>query len=589
MGMTRAKANHLGGRRGGFVPHVGTSGIVAASLLIVFATSDARARSHPPLKSKKGIVAADNETAARVGAQVLADGGNAADAAAATALALGVVHPGSSGLGGGGFAVVYVAAENKVYVLDFREVAPGDLTPDKFERDGKVDESLSLRGGLAVAVPGEVAGLETLVKRFGQRSFAKAVKPAENLARKGFTVGEFLVDQAAYWSAQNLEDPWFSTWLPKVKRRAKVKRPKLAKTLAAIRAKGARGFYRGWVAKDIAAAVTDRGGVMTTADLRGYKVVEREPLWGNWRGKKVATMPLPSSGGLIVLASLGILEASGLDLADLGAGSSAYLHVLAEVFKHTFADRARFLGDVGHATVTNEDFLAPKRLRELAKRINPLSIGKHAEYGDSKLGQPGNIKDDRGTSHVCVIDADGNAVALTTTVNFGFGAKLVAPKSGVVLNNEVDDFSLYDGAVNAFGLQQGAANVVGPGKRPLSSMSPTLVFEDDKVVACLGGSGGPRIIVNVVQVLLNVYVHGMDVREAIEAPRIHHQWNPDKLLVEDGIARDVQSLLRVRGHTVVDMGRSTSSIQAIIVRDDGTREAASDPRKMGAPAAEDSL
>jgi len=535
------------------------------------------------------MVAADNETAAKVGAQVLADGGNAADAAAATAFALGVVHPGSSGLGGGGFALVFVAKENKVYVLDFREVAPGDLTPDKFERDGKVDGDLSLRGGLAIAVPGEVAGLELLVKRFGDRSFAQAVKPAEDLARNGFAVGEFLAEQAGFWSEQNLPDPWFSAWLAKAKLGAKVKRPKLANTLAAIRKKGARGFYEGWVAKDIAATAIDRGGVMTVADLKGYTVQEREPLWGEWQGKKVATMPLPSSGGLIVLATLGVLDASGLDLADLGAGSSAYLHVLAEVFKHTFADRARFLGDVGHGTVTEKQFLDPKRLRKLAKRINPLSVGKHDEYGDPTLGAPTKVKVDRGTSHVCVVDAEGNAVALTTTVNFSFGAKVVAPKSGVVLNNEVDDFALFDGAVNAFGLQQGQANVVGPGKRPLSSMSPTLVFQDDKVVACLGGSGGPRIIANVVQVLLNVYAHGMDVRAAIDAPRIHHQWNPDTLFLEDGIPRDVQSLLKARGHDLKADWETSASIQGIIIRDDGTREAASDPRKMGAPAAEDSL
>jgi gamma-glutamyltranspeptidase/glutathione hydrolase len=587
MGMTHANANRLGRSCRAVFLHRATwlTAIVALGSVGIGA---AQARSHPPLRTKKGVVAADNADAARVGAHVLADGGNAADAAAATALASGVVQPASSGIGGGGFALVYIADENKVYVIDFREVGPTAVTPEAFVRNGDIDTSLSRVGGLAVAVPGEVAGLETIVERFGKRSFRSAVAPALALARKGFTVRRFFYEQATAWKETEWEPAWFGDWLRALSEGERAVRPRLARTLAAIGKRGSKGFYRGWVARDIVAAVEARGGVMTLDDLAGYTVEEREPLWGTWRGKKIATMPLPSSGGVIVLATLTMLEQTGFDYADMGAGSSLYLHVLAEVLKHAFADRARLLGDVGHSKVSAADFLAPKRLAAMAKRVSRWYVGEHAEYGDRDLGKAGAVPNDGGTSHICVIDADGNAVALTTTINLEFGARVVGDKSGVVLNNEIDDFALRAGAVNAFGLAQSDANLVGPGKRPLSSMTPTLVFEDDRVVACLGGSGGPRIISNVVQVLLNVYIHGMDAREAVEAPRIHHQWRPDKLLVEAGISRDVVTLLRARGQTVADF-TTTSSVQTVIVRDDGTREAASDPRKMGAPAAEDQL
>jgi gamma-glutamyltranspeptidase/glutathione hydrolase len=556
-------------------------------LAALLSSSAAVAASHPPLTTRGGIVAADHPDAAKVGARALAKGGNAADAAAATAFALGVLNPMSSGIGGGGFALVYVADENKVYVLDFREVAPGAVTPDHYKPDGELDTSLSSRGGLAVAVPGEVAGLEKLVERFGRKPFAHAVKPAERLARKGFRVRWLLANSAAYWGKQKMKDPWFRKWLAPLSKGDRAKRPKLAKALSTIGKKGARGFYRGWVAKDIVAAVKKRGGVMTLDDLADYEVIEREPLWGEWRGMKLATMPLPSSGGLIVLAALGILEGTGYDLGDFGAGSSMYLHVVGEALEHAFADRARFLGDVGHTKVSMKDFLAPARLKKIAKRISRFGVLDHDDYGDASLGKSAVVVDDAGTSHLCVVDADGNAVALTTTVNLSFGAKVVAPRSGIVLNDEMDDFSLQAGVPNMFGLVQSDANLVGGGKRPLSSMSPTLVFEDDRVVGCVGGSGGPRIISNTVQVLLNVFVHGMDVRAAVEAPRVHHQWVPDELFIEKAVAQDVVSLLRERGHNVHDNWSVTSSIQAIIVRDDGTREAASDPRKGGAPAASD--
>lgn len=520
-----------------------------------------------------------------MGARVLAAGGNAADAAVATALALGVVRPASSGIGGGGFALVYDARRRTVFAYDFREQAPAALTPDAFAPGGEVDPSLSRAGGLAVAVPGEVAGLEAISRRHGRLPFRRAVAPAIALARRGFRADPFFAAQAAAWRDRQEVDASLRAQLARVEPGAVVRRPRLARTLDAIARRGARGFYAGWVARDLVAAVVRRGGVMTLADLAGYRVREPQPLWGTWRGLRIAAMPLPSSGGLTALAALGILEAGGWDLAQLGAGSSAALHLTAEALKHAFADRARLLGDAGAALVSPERFLDRDRLRQLARRINPLSVDDIDRYGDPGLGGAGAPAGDAGTSHLCVIDADGNAVSLTTTINLEFGSGVVGARSGVILNNEIDDFSLRSGVPNAFGLVQSDANLVGGGKRPLSSMSPTLVFDGDRVIACAGGSGGPRIISNVVQVLLNVFVYGMDAAEAVAAPRIHHQWKPDVLRVEAEVPRDVVTLLRLRGHRVDAGWRNSSAVQLIVVRPDGTREAASDPRKLGWPAA----
>lgn len=564
---------------------------IATLGLVLALSGPAVAAHHPPLTTQRGVVAADHPLASEVGARVLAEGGNAVDAAVATALALGVVNPTSSGIGGGGFALVYIAKERKLYAIDFRELAPAAITPDHYRRGGKVDTSLSQVGGLAVAVPGEVAGLAYLIDKFGARPWRSAVAPAEQLARKGFPAGGFLAAMAASFASGALpDDPWFSTWLARggapIAAGQVVKRPKLARTLAWIGRRGRDGFYRGWVADDIVATAAASGGVLTAADLAGYQAVEREPLIGTWRGLQVATMPLPSSGGLIVLETLGILDAAGVDLAAAGAGSSAAFHVIAEALKHAFADRARFLGDADYTAIDPGAMLAPARLSKLAARIGRKVIA-HDDYGDRALGKP-SAPPARGggTSHLCAIDADGNAVALTTTVNGTFGALIVGKKSGIVLNNEMDDFSLAAGVPNMFGLVQSDANLVGPGKRPLSSMSPTLVLRNGQVVACVGGSGGPRIITNVVHALLHVFVFGMDARAAVSAPRIHHQWSPDRLLVEKEVPADVVRALRGRGHAVTDGWETISAVQMIVVRPDGTREAASDPRKQGAPAAE---
>ena len=539
------------------------------------------------------MVASDNEMASRVGASVLAAGGNASDAAAATALALGVVSPLSSGIGGGGFALVYIAEQETTYAIDFRESAPAALTPKSFEVDGEPDPSLARTGGLAVGVPGEVAGLAHMMERFGELPFARAVAPACRLAHAGFALGWFVADRAGFF-AERADDaqvlaPWLYPGGEPASRGDIVRRPRLARTLAHIGRHGPAGFYRGPVARDLVDTVRKAGGVMTLNDLKGYEVIEREPLVGEFRDYTLVTMPLPSSGGIVILQALGILEAyeaaTDFQLEARPPGSSATVHVLAEVLKHAFADRARYLGDEDSARAIVSRLLERERLAELAGRIDPARTLAPEHYGNADLGPPGDAGiGEQGTSHFCVVDRHGNAVALTTTINHYYGARLVADRSGVVLNNEIDDFAIEPGAENLFGLVQAETNLVGPNKRPLSSMSPTLVFESDRLVGCLGGSGGPRIISNTFQVFLNVFARGMDASAAVSAPRIHHQWSPDLLRVEDA-PEDVVTALEARGHEV-ESGRRINTVQAIVIDEDGVRAGASDPRKGGAPAAE---
>lgn len=544
----------------------------------------------PPLTSRSGAVAADDPVASAVGAEVLAAGGNAVDAAIATTLALGVVNPISSGIGGGGFAVVYDASTREVRVYDFREVAPAALDPSDFVVDGKVDPTRSRRGGLAVGVPGEVAGLALLSEKHGDLSWRRVVQPAIKLARDRNRVAWFVAQRVpgilqalpsdamfaplrGLITSAGAPRAWNSTW----------RRPDLAATLHAI-AGDPRAFYRGTIAGDLLGTITAAGGVMTAADLASYRPVEREPLWGSWRGMRIATMPLPSSGGVVLLEMLGILDRTGVDLAAQGAGSSATFHLIAEVSKHGFADRARLLGDNDAARAAAAKLLDDQRLARLAGRVAMDRVQPPARYGETPTQPPApGPRKPGGTSHVCVIDSAGNAVALTTTVNGYLGSKLVT-RGGVVLNNEMDDFAIDPDLPNGFGLRQSVDNLVGPGKRPLSSMTPVLLFDGAGLIGCVGGSGGPRIISNVFQAILNVWGFGMDPRAAVEVARVHHQWSPDTLVIEPDVAADIRAGLAARGHRV-EVETEPTAVQMIVRRPDGTVLAASDPRKGGAPAA----
>ena len=543
--------------------------------------------------TRTAAIATDHQLATEAAAKILAQGGNAADAAVTAALTLGVINPTSSGIGGGGFAVVYDAKTKQVRVYDFREMAPAALDPTDFIVNGKPDTSKAQRGGLAVGVPGEVAGLAVLAANHGTlghdaAGWKKLVTPAERLAQNGFTVSHFTAG-AANAVAGNL--PTTPTFAPlrgllqpngkSLKAASKLRRPALAKTLRIIAAKGAPGFYSGDVAADLVATTSADGGVMTVADLAAYKVIERTPLRGQWHGYSVATMPLPSSGGLVLLETLAILDAAASKIDTLPGGSADYMHLLAEALKHGFADRARWLGDSADADAIAKRMLDTARLRQLAARIDMKKTLPSEQYGGGASIKTGKA-DDHGTSHLCVVDADGNAVALTTTVNGFFGSKLLS-KSGVVLNNEMDDFAIVADLPNQFGLVQGKENLVGGGKRPLSSMTPTLLLDDNGVVACVGGSGGPLIISGTIQVVLNSFVRGMSAADAVSAPRIHHQWMPNELLVQSPGA-DVVADLRKRGHTVVEQAGEAIE-QFIRVGTDGTKHPASDPSKGGSNAA----
>ncbi len=555
---------------------------ILATLLVPCA---ALAWTAPPTGHKNGVVAADHPLASAAGVTVLHQGGNAVDAACAAAFALGVVNPAGSGVGGGGFMLVHRAGQaGPPVVLDFREVAPAAATRDMYIKKG-VARDASRRGGLAVGVPGEVRGCAEAVKRFGKLPLARVLAPAITLARDGFPVGPHL--SKSIRSKRKLMPRFaalariFTPGGDALTTGQLMKRPALARTLQAVANKGPSVFYRGWIAREIVKAVRAAGGVMTAKDLASYKVKERKPLGATYRGNKVWSMPPPSSGGVAIIQALNILQR--YPLRRMGHNSSAYLHHVTEALKHAFADRARHLGDPDFVEVPVARLTSKEYADELAARIRYGTREIHS-YGTAD-GKPRAPSRDRpGTSHLSVVDGAGNAVAMTTTINTGFGSMVVAGKSGVILNNEMDDFAARPGEPNAFGLMQGEGNAVAPGKRPLSSMSPTIMLRDGKPALVAGASGGPTIITGTLQALLNVVDFDLDAAAAVSRSRVHHQWLPDRLLVETDLPRDVVFNLAGRGHFVTPMTRPFTAVQVVRVGKDGLLYGASDPRKMGAPA-----
>ncbi|HXU01740.1 MAG TPA: gamma-glutamyltransferase, partial [Polyangia bacterium] len=536
------------------------------------------------LKVAHAAVASDHPLASAAGLAALKAGGNAVDAACATALALGVLHPESSGIGGGAFMLVYVARDKKVYALDARERAPVASSPAAYLKDGRAVPELSQRGGLAVAVPGEVRGLGEMVRRWGALPFRRCVEPAQKLAARGFPVSSRLAGSLATLDRASDNRQFIEVFAAKPLHTGDIwRRPDLAWTLGKLRA-GADAFYKGDVAKEIVAAVRGAGGVMTAEDLASYTTVDRTPLETGYRGLRVLSMPPASSGGVALIETLGILAArypSGVDPVREPRGSAAQLHVLAEAFKHAFADRARTLGDTDFVAVDVAHLISPAYHAELARRIKPGAVLPRDAYGTA--GPPPAPRKDAGTTHLSVIDAEGNAVALTTTVNLGFGAHLVAGKTGIVLNDEMDDFSLQPGVPNAFGLIGNEQNAIAPRKRPLSSMTPTIAIDDGgRVRVVVGAAGGPTIITSTAQVFLNVVDWKMDAQAAIAAPRIHHQWFPEVLGVEPEIGADVIAGLGKSGHKVKTFPH-IGTVNLLVKTDSGI-EAAAEPRSPSKPA-----
>ena len=520
-----------------------------------------------------GIVVSDNPLATQAGTEILDRGGNAIDAAIATGFALAVVDQAASGLGGGGFMIIYDARDKRAHALDFRETAPEAAHADLYARNGKPVPSLSLTGALAVAVPGEVAGLLAAMKRFGSLPLAVLMAPAIRLATEGFPLDAAL-RYAIERQASNMKK------FPDLGRIFLVKdevppegetirQPDLGQTLKAVVTDGADVFYQGWIAQAIVDTVKKDGGVLTLEDLKSYKPIWREPLVGSYRKRTVITMPPPSSGGVALIQMLNVLE--GHQLMKLAPNSATYLHLVAESMKHAFADRAQYLGDPDFVKAPIPTLVSKDYASWIRGRISPVKTQPAKYYG------MGNFKAEQGgTTHFSVLDRFGNAVACTLSVNTRFGSKILVPKTGIVLNNEMDDFAIHPSG-NVYGLVGNEANSLQPKKRPLSSMTPTIILQGDRPELIVGGAGGPRIISATLQTILNVLDFQMPIKEAVEAPRIHHQWMPDELNVEDKLPPETKKSLERRGHTVRE--RSTLGVvQAVLAKRSKTTGAA-DSRK----------
>jgi gamma-glutamyltranspeptidase/glutathione hydrolase len=554
-----------------------------------------------------GMVVAAERHAAQAGAAMLRSGGNAVDAAVATSFALGVTEPYHSGLGGGGFLLIRLA-NGDVIALDARETAPAAATRDMFVAPG-VAKDASRNGPLAVATPSLLAGLALALERWGTKSLAEVMAPAIALAADGFPISLRHARVLEAWKKMGLDARFPETaaiQLPPagvaIAPGWRLRQPELAASLRAIAKSGPQLFFQGRLATAIADDVQRRGGVLAASDLANYEPILRQPLRGDYRGFEVLSFPPPSSGGVALVEMLNILE--GFDLAPLGAGSSASIHRIAESMKLAFADRAAYLGDPDFVAVPTDQLIAkpyaaklrsqllPSRLSrapwtwgedEVAIRVKGPGLGElQLPAGRAAPGAPSH--QGGGTTHLSVTDGAGNAVAITQTVNLLFGSGITVPGTGIVLNDEMDDFSVAPNQPNAFGLVDvNGTNAVAPGKRPLSSMTPTLVLQDGKVRLVAGSPGGPRIITTVLLALLNVLDFGLDPSEAIAQPRFHHQWVPDELSIEAGMPADVRQALRARGHDVKVAERNWSSAQVIAIDPKtGWHLGATDPRTDGA-------
>ncbi len=541
-------------------------------------------------------VAADHPLGSEAGAEILRAGGNAAEAAAATMLALGVVSPASSGLGGGGFALYYRASDRSLHYLDFRERAPAAATPTMFARregdDDRTAANRSRQGGLAVAVPGEPAGIDALLTRFGSGRVTREqiVAPAIRHASEGFAISEDVAGSSGWAGAAIRTDPVLGRWFPPgaetLPAGHRVTNPEQARSLRELARSGFGSFYRGRIAREIVRRVRSQGGILTAEDLAAYEVAVREPLVQERFGHRWASSPPPSAGGVTLLASLALLE-RWLPVRERGADSPHLRHALAESWKGPYTDRHLYLGDPDHVDVPTASLLSPARAAQRGEVFHP-TLALHTDRYDLPLPdrevRPAIPGGDAGTSHLCVVDAEGNVASITTTVNLSFGARFTA--AGIVMNDEMDDFAREVGQPNAFGLVGGAPNLPGPGRRPVSSMSPTIVFRGDDPLLCLGAAGGSRIITATEQVALFSVLFGDTPSEALARRRVHHQGVPAELFVEEGLDPALRAQLEARGHVLREIGHS-ANVQVIRIDREGGRvviRAASDPRKGGRPA-----
>jgi gamma-glutamyltranspeptidase / glutathione hydrolase len=534
-----------------------------------------------PVFAAGGMVSSQEALATRVGVEVLEQGGNAVDAAVAVGYALAVTLPRAGNIGGGGFMIVHRADRNETRAIDFRETAPASIKKDVYINDkGEADLNRSQNTGLGVGIPGTVAGFAMALERFGSGKFtaAKLIQPAVDLAREGILVGAdlaFSLKQAE--SRIKRFEPSAKIFMTvegqALPRGAQLIQADLATSLNAIAISGPKAFYEGATAQKMVAAVNASGGNWTLDDLKSYRAIERDVVKGSYRGHEIVSMPPPSSGGVHLIQILNMLE--GFDIKAAGHNSADGIHLFAEASKLAYADRSEYLGDPDFVKVPVKGLTSKKYAETLRKQIDPAKARPGKEI---KPGQPQPFESDQ-TTHYSVMDKDGNVVACTYTLNFSYGMAMVADGTGILMNNELDDFAAKPGVPNAYGLIGGDANAPGPGKRPLSSMSPTIVFKDGKPFLVTGSPGGSRIITTVLQVISNVIDHGMNVAEATEAPRVHHQWLPDELRVERGLSIDTIKLLQAKGHKV-EVRQAMGSTHSIMLTKQGF-EGASDQRQSG--------
>ena len=565
--------------------------LLVAVLLACAPPQRAEAAPMRPVHAPHAMVASGHELASRAGIEMMQAGGNAVDAAVATGFALAVVHPQAGNLGGGGFMLIR-SGTGVTHFIDYREKAPAAATANMYlDAQGNILENASLVGYKAIGVPGSAAGMVYALKKYGKLPLGRVIGPAIKLARDGFPL--------AWEDAEDLHDENLAKF--PVSRRIfqrdgdyykageVFRQPELAHTLERI-ADNPDDFYHGDMAREMAASIQKGGGLITADDLAHYEVKERVPIRGTYRGYEIVSAPPPSSGGIALVEILNILE--GYDLAKFGDRSAGAIHITAEAFRRAFFDRAEFLGDPDFAKIPVAQLIDKKYAVAWRESIDPAraipskELRRPAIFNELERyavlhAQPRSIREPENTTHYSVVDPEGNAVAVTTTLNDNFGSRVTAEGLGFLLNDEMDDFASKQGVPNAYGLIQGPANTIGPGKRPLSAMTPTMVLKDGKLFLVLGSPGGPRIITTVANILMGVVDYGMNIQEAVNAPRFHHQWLPDQIFVEPGLSPDTLKLLQNIGHKIEKQGYWSDGECVAIDPRTNERLGASDARNNG--------
>ncbi|EEQ07514.1 Gamma-glutamyltranspeptidase [Yersinia bercovieri ATCC 43970] len=521
------------------------------AVLALLVSGTLHAASTPAVEAKNGMVVTSQYLASQVGTDILKMGGNAIDAAVAVGYAQAVVNPCCGNIGGGGFMTIHLADGTDTFI-NFRETAPAAASADMYlDKEGKVTKDASLYGYLAAGVPGTVLGMDSAQKRYGKLTRQQVMAPAIKLAREGFVLTRADTDILDTTVKRFRQDPESARIFLRKDGEAlqpgdRLIQTDLADTLSAISQRGTDAFYQGKIPQAVEAAAKKGGGILTAADFANYKITETAPITCSYRGYKFVSSPPPSSGGVTLCETLNVLE--GYDLKSMGFNSAAYIHTLTEAMRHAYMDRNTFLGDPEFVKNPIDRLLSKSYAADIRKQIIANQATPSVEV------QPGMQPHEKPeTTHYSIVDHEGNAVSTTYTVNGRFGAVVIAPGTGFFLNDEMDDFTVKVGEQNMYGLVQGATNAIAPGKRPLSSMSPTLVTKDGKTFMVLGSPGGSRIITITLQTALNVIDHGMAPQEAVDAPRIHHQWLPDEVYYEQrGVSVDTLNLLKNMGYKMVE-------------------------------------